>query len=184
MKRWASYLLTFLLLPLGVQAGVQAVWSVNDSEKIDRDDLSHPAKSSNSTWDGKTIRLFGARNEIVAFQVIVESDAGGIRSLSARLPELLAREGKAKIVYAAPEADPSLYAGRAIQLFSENYMQVTKPTAAAWIFRLGTPSAPAKPEGWKAGSRSPLPLPKTRRSGWKFIWAATCRRGSTRGRWS
>lgn len=150
MKRWASYLFVFLLLAPGVRAGVQAVWSVNDSEKIDREDLSHPAKSSNSAWDGKTIRLFGARNEIVAFQVIVESDAGGIRSLSARLPELLAREGKAKIVYSAPETDPSLYAGRAIQLFSENYMHVTKPTAASWIFRLGTPSAPAKPEGWKA----------------------------------
>jgi Domain of unknown function (DUF4091) len=131
------------------RAGVRAIWSVNDSEKVDRDDLNHPSKSSNSTWDGKKVRLFGARNEIVAFQVIIEADSQGIASLSARLPELSQRGGVARIVYIAPELDPSRYVDRPIQVFSVNYMEVVKPTAASWIYRLGSPSAPRNPTGWK-----------------------------------
>lgn len=149
MKRWILLLFALSLCVVSSWAGVKHVWSVNDGEKVDRDNLNHSAKSANSTWDGKRVRLFGARNEIVAFQVIVEADSKGIGSLSARLPELLHQGGKAKIVYAAPEADPSRYAGHPIQLFSENYMEVTKPTAASWIYELGTPSAPANPKGWK-----------------------------------
>ena len=150
MKKWAPFVLMLMLIfPIYSRAGARAVWSVNDSEKVDRTDLNHPAKAANSTWDGKKIRLFGARNEIVAFQVIVEADARGLKSLSARLPELVRNGGKEKILYAAPDLDPSRYAGRPIQLFSVNYMEVTKPTAASWIYKLGTPSAPANPMGWK-----------------------------------
>lgn len=135
-------------LPL-CHAGTRSIWSVNDSEKVDRDDVHHPAKSANSTWDGKKIKLFGARNEIVAFQVIVEADRDGIGRLSARLPELAQQGGSARIVYAAPARDPSLYAGRPIQLFSVHYMEIVKPTAASWIYRAGTPGAPRHPLGWK-----------------------------------
>ena len=138
-----------LLLPFAAHAGVTAVWAVNDGEKIDRDDRNHPAKSANSAWDGKKITIFGARNEIVAFQIVVEADTSGIKSLSARLPQLVQKSGSQKIVYTAPDPDPTRYAGRPIQLFSVNYMEVVKPTAASWIYRLGTPSAPANPKGWK-----------------------------------
>ena len=63
---------------------------------------SHPAKSSNSAWDGKRIRAFGARNEIIAFQVIVEADGAGIDKLSARLPALVRKGGGAVITYGSP----------------------------------------------------------------------------------
>jgi len=149
MKRSALIASFLILLAQASPAGVRTVWSVNDSEKIDRDDLNHPAKASNSAWDGKKVKVFGARNEIVAFQVIVEADSGGIKSLSARLPELAQRGGTAKIVYATPDSDPTRYVGRPIQLFSVNYMHVVKPTAASWIYSPGTPGAPHKPEGWK-----------------------------------
>ncbi len=145
--RTKAVLICGLLLPFAAHAGVKAVWAVNDGEKIDRDDRHHPSKSANSAWDGKRIAIFGARNEIVAFQVVVEADEAGIRSLSARLPELVHRTDK--IVYAPPERDPTRYAGRPIQLFSVNYMDVVKPTAASWIYLLGTPSAPRHPTGWK-----------------------------------
>ena len=102
MKRSALIASFLILLAQASPAGVRTVWSVNDSEKIDRDDLNHPAKASNSAWDGKKVKVFGARNEIVAFQVIVEADSKGIESLSARLPELVQRGGTAKIVYARP----------------------------------------------------------------------------------
>ena len=55
-------------------ADVRRVWAVNDGEKVERDARQHPASARNSAWDGRVVRLFGARNEIVAFQVIVEAD--------------------------------------------------------------------------------------------------------------
>ena len=49
-----------------------ALWAISDGEKVKQDELRHPARASNSVWDGRRISIFGARNEIVAFQVIVE----------------------------------------------------------------------------------------------------------------
>lgn len=130
-------------------SGIRAVWAINDSEKIDKDDLQNSQKASNSVWDGHRIKIFGARNEIIAFQLICEANARGINKLSVALPNLKQKNGTATIVYAPPVSDPTQYAGRPIQLFSENYMHVSAPTEARWIYRQGTPSAPKNPTGWK-----------------------------------
>ncbi len=128
---------------------VAAVWAVNDGEKVARDDLANPNKGGNSAWDGMHIRLFGARNEVLAFQVIVESGANGIQQLNLSLPTLTSTSGLSSIAYQAPVDDPSQYAGRPIQLFSENYMYIPGPSSATWIYVAGSPSAPADIVGWK-----------------------------------
>ena len=53
-------------------AAINRVWAVDDGEKIKRDDITHPLASdpNNLVWNGTTIQLFGAKNEIVAFQLI------------------------------------------------------------------------------------------------------------------
>src|ERR1700741_859678 len=56
----------------------ETIWAVNDGEKIERDDLNNPNKRANSAWDGRKVKIFGARNEIIAFQLIVEADQDGI----------------------------------------------------------------------------------------------------------
>ena len=134
---------------MDLAAGVSAIWAVNDGEKVERDDLHNPNKLSNSTWDGKTIKLFAARNEIVAFQLIVEADGQGISALSASLPELIHESRNSMIRYIPPDLDPSNTVGRSIQIFTENYMNVTAPTQADWIVQVGTPSAPKDMTGWK-----------------------------------
>src|ERR1700730_17203687 len=130
-------------------SGIGAIWAINDSEKIDRDDLQSPQEASNSVWDGHRIKIFGARNEIIAFQLIIEANARGINKLTVALADLKQKNGAAKIVYAPPVSDPTQYAGRPIQLFSENYMHVSAPTEARWIYKQGTPSASKNPTGWK-----------------------------------
>ncbi|MFL6208653.1 MAG: glycoside hydrolase domain-containing protein [Pyrinomonadaceae bacterium] len=130
-------------------AAAQTIWAVNDGEKVDRDDLANPNKRANSVWDGRKIKIFGARNEIVAFQIIVEAGEAGINRLSVSLPELRQRGGRAKIRYAAPATDPTNYVGRSIQLFSVNYMHVETPTHADWVFAPGSAAAPTDPTGWK-----------------------------------
>ncbi len=128
-------------------AGVRRVWAVNDGEKIERDARDHPAAVRNSAWDGATVRLVGARNEIIAFQVIVEADAGGIGRLSLRLPHLAS--GTDGIVYRPPAADPTDYTGRPIQIFAVHYMRVDRPSHASWVYDRDSPAAPADPTGWK-----------------------------------
>ncbi len=142
-------------------AGVAAVWAVSDGEKVERDERAHPLKPRNAVWDGTTIRLASARNEIVAFQVIVEADVAGVHALTASLRELRRRGGGETIAYAPKVADPSLSAGRPIQLFAAHYMNVTAPSRAEWAWMPDTPAAPRDPTGWK-----PVQLvPENARSG-------------------
>src|SRR5580765_4768607 len=123
------------------------IWAVGDGEKIDRDELNSPYKRGNRVWDGTKIKLFGARNEIIAFQVIVEAGPSGIAQLSATLPQLISENGQ-KIVYRPPGRDSSESVGRPIQLFAVNYLNVMKATGASWYFKSAS-ARPQHPTGWK-----------------------------------
>ena len=128
---------------------VRAIWAVNDGEKVERDDLRNPNKRGNSAWDGQKVKIFGARNEIIAFQLIVEAGQSGIEHLTAALPQGVHTGGESKISYTAPAADPTNYSGRPIQIFSVNYMNVEVPSHAEWVYKVGSPAAPKDPTGWK-----------------------------------
>jgi hypothetical protein len=142
-------LLLGLLLPTTpAGAGIRHVWAVHDGEKIERDARGHPARQRNAAWDGRTIRVFGARNEIVAFQVIVEAGASGIERLGAALPRLALPSGEA-VVYRPPAADPTDSVDRPIQIFAVHYMHVAMPSHASWVYTRGSPAAPRNPTGWK-----------------------------------
>ncbi|MFC1584760.1 hypothetical protein ACFL5V_04360 [Fibrobacterota bacterium] len=131
------------------EAGVSAVWALHESQNIERDGTNSPYKTSNYIWDGTTASIFGAKNEIVGFQVMVQADGSGISSLSASLPQLTHSGGGASIVYAPPVADPSNYVGRPIHLFSVNYMNITQPTTASWVLHSNGNSDPDDQTGWK-----------------------------------
>jgi len=147
ISRLAALLL--LMCPSApVVASVNNIWAVNDGEKIERDDLTNKNRKYNSVWDGRRIKIFGGRNEIIAFQLIVESDNDGIEKLEVALP-VLKQKGGGRIAYAPPSNDPTDYVGRPIQIFSVNYMNVVKATRADWVFRPESPAAPKDPTGWK-----------------------------------
>jgi hypothetical protein len=146
--RLAILLVGLLFIPQH-DISAQTIWAINDGEKIERDELRSPLKRANSVWDGRKIKLFGARNEIIAFQLIVEAERQPITALSVSLRELTHQGGKAKISYGPPSADPSNFLARPLQLFALNYLNVTQPTAAGWIYRRTTAAAPKDPLGWK-----------------------------------
>ena len=139
--------LALSLLSSDAQADVRRVWVVGDGDKVERDEQNHPASARNAVWDGRVVRLFAARNEIIAFQVIVEADGDGISQLSVRLPELVSATDR--ITYQPPGADPTNSVGRPIQIFTTNYMLVSAASNAPWVFERGSPAAPADPTGWK-----------------------------------
>ncbi len=132
-----------------VHAGIRSLWAVGDGEKVPPDAQAGPPAAGNGVWDGGTVRLFGAGNEVLAFQLVVQADAAGIGALSVSLPELRLRGGDARIAYAPPVADPSLSAGRPIQLFSVRSMNVTQETRAAWVWAPGSAAAPRRTVGWQ-----------------------------------
>src|SRR5205085_937349 len=65
-----------------------AVWAVGDSDKIGRDDARSPLQRRNGVWDGHGIHIFGARNEVVAFQIILFGGATGARHVDVALTRL------------------------------------------------------------------------------------------------
>jgi len=141
--------LAVFLAAAPASAGVVAVWAVSDGEKVERDDRAHPLKAKNAVWDGRGVHLAAARNEIVAFQVIVEADDAGVMALTASLPQLRRRGGRDTIAHATPAADPTLSADREVQLFSVHYMNVTAESHADWAWKPGSPAAPRDTTGWK-----------------------------------
>ena len=141
--------LAALLTSVPVRAGVASIWAVGDGEKISRDPRPGPLKARNAVWDGRRVTLFGARNEILAFQVIVEADGKGIGALAIALPELRQRGGSGRIAYVPPRADPSDSVGRPLQLFAVNYLNVTQPTHADWAWAPGSAAAPRDGLGWQ-----------------------------------
>ena len=144
-------------------------------------------------WDGRGVRLLAARNEIVAFQVVVEADERGLEAVRIALPEL--RQGASRITYGPPATDPSLSVGRPIQVFTVRSMKVTQESRAEWVWAPGSPAAPRKTVGWQPvqlipenapGGRGGFPVQsprtKSRLSGSRSIPAGTDRRASTKGR--
>ncbi|WP_308639637.1 DUF4091 domain-containing protein [Paenibacillus silvisoli] len=127
-----------------------SVWAVNDGEKVLKEDLANPNKNGNSVWDGSTIRLFGARNETVAFQVIVEAGTAEVSGLYVEMSGLVHSEiGDCRIENAATlDGDPSNTVGRRIEVFTQHYLYVSPDlgTAPQWFYEESAP--PLHQSGW------------------------------------
>ncbi len=138
----AALLLALAAIP--ARAAVTGAWAVNDGEKIFRYDENHPSRAANSLWDGKTIRLTGLYNEVLAFQVMVEADSFGAKGVEvAVVPPLHAKSGKA-----IGAEEPALYGpGGSIELFSQHYLNITRPTKPLWFYGSAA-SAPKRMTGW------------------------------------
>lgn len=111
-------------------AGIRRVWAVDDGERIKRDDLNHPLASSlnNPVWHGHTIHLFGAKNEIVAFQLIIESDNSGVNDVDVTLDSLTSGS---YTIQNTGSSDPFDYVGKRIELFTEHYLNIENRTGTS-----------------------------------------------------
>jgi hypothetical protein len=118
----------FLALPMAAASSLRHIWAVDDGEKIFRGELKCPLKSgeSNSVWDGNRIRIFAARNEIVAFQLILEAGDEGAVAVGVEVSDLVC--GEAKIGGSHPLPDPNDFRGVGVELFAEHYLHVETPS--------------------------------------------------------
>lgn len=141
--------------PLGTSkqalSGAVDFWIASASEKVRRGSIPSWLTTTNrKVWDGSTIHLFGARNEVVAFQVLMKSTQS-ITAMNLTLSSLV--KGSDKIENTSSDATSSV--GRPIQLYEQKYLYVDRASGGPngslfW-------GANAEPTGF-AGKFVPDPL--------------------------
>ncbi|MBU1178089.1 hypothetical protein KJ903_02615, partial [Patescibacteria group bacterium] len=131
----------FTLSAPSALAGLTSVWAVDDGTKVKADTLSHSLETSNGIFDGQTIRIFGARNETVAFQVILEGDSSVTSGVNIRLDQIGA------IQNSSVSNDPdTYYQGRNIELFQQIYHQINQRSHGL-VWETDGPEIPAGLDG-------------------------------------
>jgi hypothetical protein len=122
---------------LPAQTGIQRIWAVDDGERIKKTELNHPLATSpeNPVWDGTRISLFGGRNEVVAFQLILQGNATGATAVNVTLDSLHTPGPPAYTIRnTGGFGDPYNYTGKRIEMFVQQYMNITERTNASYIW--------------------------------------------------
>jgi hypothetical protein len=120
-----SLLYTACSVPAFAQS-FTAIWVNDGGDKVVKDELraSLGGDVRNSLWDGKTICLFGSRNEVLNFNVIIESANDMTKDILVSISDLVSVEGDT-ISSRKAEGDAVFdYRGRNIELFYIRYLQI------------------------------------------------------------
>ncbi len=107
-------------------AGLSAIWANDGGDKVVRSDVraSHGNVVTNRIWDGSKVRLFGARNEVLGFALILESASNAASNVTVSFNRLNG-PGGAKI-QSAPATGAGLFVwtNRNIELFYVRYLEI------------------------------------------------------------
>ncbi len=117
------------LSPAGQLAygSVAQVWANDGGDKVTRDELratNDPGAVYNSVWDGVTISLFGARNEVVAFNLVLEAPTTDAADVNVSLMSLTGPGGASIATVPASGEGVFDYVGRNIELFYVRYLEI------------------------------------------------------------
>jgi hypothetical protein len=144
-----------------VTSGLAYAWAVGDGEKIRRDKLNSPLKAANDAWVGQRIRLFSARNEVVAFQLILEAGPAGAFDVNVTVSDLVSGTQRIANDFSLADAyalDLTNSVGRRIELFREHYVPVTTPSRGLYVASPDKLNGP----GWYPDALIPLEVGKAR----------------------
>jgi hypothetical protein len=115
--------------------GIHRVWAIDDGEKIKQEDIENPlaSDSHNAVWKNNRINIFGGKNEIVAFQLIIQADSSGVNNVNVEISDLTNGSSTIHGSSTGP-ADPFDYRGRNVEMFTEHYLRMTKRSPPLWFF--------------------------------------------------
>jgi Domain of unknown function (DUF4091)/Family of unknown function (DUF6067) len=108
-------------------SGFSAVWANTGEDKVTQSELRASTSGSavvNSAWDGSSISVFGAKNEVVGFNVILEAGNLAASGVSVQLQTLTGPEGA---TISSPSPNPATifdWTSRNIELFFVRYLQI------------------------------------------------------------
>ena len=106
---------------------LSAVWANEGGDKVTQDELRATTNAGavmNSVWDGHCIKTFGAKNEVVSFNVVLEAATSKAASVSVSLGPLTGPGGA--VIRSAPRATDKLYdwTTTEVELFYVRYLQI------------------------------------------------------------
>lgn len=104
-----------------------AVWANEGGDKVMQDELratGHASAVVNSVWDGTCIRTFGAQNEVVSFDVVLEAATATASKVSVSLSNLTGPGGT--VIRSVPRATDKLFdwTTTEAELFYVRYLQI------------------------------------------------------------
>ncbi|MCP4146827.1 MAG: DUF4091 domain-containing protein, partial [bacterium] len=116
------------------ETSLSALWANSGEDKITRDELRATQSSSsvvNSIWDGTTISVFGAKNEVVSFNVILEAQAGA-SDITVEFDTLTGPNNS--VISSIPAQDETIFdwTQRNIELFYVRYLQIKGLSRLTW----------------------------------------------------
>lgn len=142
---------------------IQKLWALDDGLKIRKTDVDHPFENdpNNKVWANNQINIFGGKNEIVSFQLILQGDGSLTTDVDVEMSALT--NGTAAIGNIS--VDPTSYVGRNIEIFLQHYYYIegrshyTNPGAGG----VGTNGAKPVPDedwqGWMPDALVPIEAP-------------------------
>ena len=121
-----------LILPttlVGSGSGLSAVWANDGGDKVTQDELratGSPSSVTNTCWDGTTIKQFGAMNEVVSFNVILEAAHSAAPVVAVTMSNLTGPGGTIRCNQGRGTAGNNLYnwTTTEAELFYVRYLQI------------------------------------------------------------
>jgi hypothetical protein len=107
--------------------GLSAVWGNSGGDKVAQEELratGNPASVLNTVYDGSSFSLFGAKNEVISLNLILEAGSSGATGVRVTLDSLTGPVGYVITSRAASGEDLFNYVGRNIELFFVRYLQI------------------------------------------------------------
>lgn len=106
---------------------ISYVWANSGEDKVTRRELRasrDPEAVYNAVWDGKTITLSGARNEVVSFNLILEAPSREAQQIEISLTSLNRPDGRAISTQLARGDQVFNYVDRHLELFYVRYLEI------------------------------------------------------------
>ncbi|MFL6448711.1 MAG: glycoside hydrolase domain-containing protein [Bryobacteraceae bacterium] len=110
---------------------ISGIWANEGGDKVTRDELRASRHVENSTgtvinraWDGQTVKLSGARNEVVSFNLVLEAANAAANNVAVRFDTLTGPGGAT--ISSTPTSGDGVFnwVGRNIELFYVRYLQI------------------------------------------------------------
>lgn len=160
-------ILTGLMLLKVSSAWGQSVWVMDDGERIRQDDTTSRFKQGvdNPVWSPtQPVRLIGMRDEVVAFQVVIEAGPSNLKGVRVELDALYGPDANLITNSSAPY-DPTSFQGRWIERFVEHYFLEEVVESGMQNGSLGGTGSGVM-TGWVADALIPVEVAQTYDQAW------------------
>jgi Family of unknown function (DUF6067)/Domain of unknown function (DUF4091) len=113
-------------LRAGAAGSLSAVWANNGQDKVTQEQLraSNNQSVTNSVWDGTHINQFGAKNEVVEFNLILEANTAAATNVSVTMGNLTGPGGSLLRSAARGTNDLFNWTGTEAELYYVRYLPI------------------------------------------------------------